>query len=151
MKKLHFTFIVLAAVIIIGCSPNKNAIAQAEIYKGEIMKAEKDFEKLVADKGVAEGFYHYADANATIKRERDTLITGRDNIRKYYSQPNYKNVSVKWTPDYIEVSKAGDLAYTYGKYEWHSTDASGKEQVSKGVFHTVWKRQPDGSWKYVWD
>jgi ketosteroid isomerase-like protein len=21
----------------------------------------------------------------------------------------------------------------------------------QGVFHTVWKRQPDGTWKYVWD
>lgn len=149
MKKLYFTFIVLA-VIILGCRSNKNATVQNE-YKGQIKKAEKDFEKLVAEKGVAEGFYQFADANATIKRERDTLITGKDNIRKYYSKPNYKNVSVQWTPDYIEVSKAGDLAYTYGKYEWHSTDASGKEHVSKGVFHTVWKRQHDGTWKYVWD
>lgn len=149
MKKLYFTFIV--SVIIVGCSCNKNTVALTEKYKGEIRKAEKDFEKLVADKGIAEGFYQYADAKATIKRERDTLITGSDNIRKYYSKPNYKNVSVKWTPDFIEVSKAGDLAYTYGKYEWRSTDASGKEHVSKGVFHTVWKRQQDGSWKYVWD
>ena len=21
----------------------------------------------------------------------------------------------------------------------------------KGIFHTVWKRQSDNSWKYVWD
>jgi ketosteroid isomerase-like protein len=58
---------------------------------------------------------------------------------------------VKWSPDFIDVSKEGDMAYTYGKYVWQSPDSTGKMNVSNGIFHTVWKRQVDGSWKYVWD
>jgi ketosteroid isomerase-like protein len=43
------------------------------------------------------------------------------------------------------------MAYTYGKYLWKVKDTTGKIQEFKGVFHTVWKRQSDGSWKYGWD
>jgi len=43
------------------------------------------------------------------------------------------------------------MGYTYGKYIWSSTDPAGKPITFNGIFHTVWKKQPDGSWKYVWD
>jgi hypothetical protein len=43
------------------------------------------------------------------------------------------------------------MAYTYGKYVW--TVRNGEDTVisKQGVFHTVRKKQKDGSWKYVWD
>ena len=41
--------------------------------------------------------------------------------------------------------------HSYGKYIWTSKDASGKEEISKGIFHTVWKKQKDGSWKNAID
>ncbi|MBK7030961.1 MAG: hypothetical protein IPH45_17925 [Bacteroidales bacterium] len=43
------------------------------------------------------------------------------------------------------------MAYTYGKYTWKINNGNGDTTVYKGVFHTVWKKQGDGSWKYVWD
>lgn len=119
--------------------------------KTEITNAEKAFNELVKSKGIAEGFYQFAANDAVIKRENDTLIKGRDNIRKYYSNPKLKNASVVWTPDFVDVSKDGTMGYTYGKYVWTIKDSTGKAADYKGVFHTVWKKQPDGSWKYVWD
>lgn len=140
----------ITALALLSCSEKKEDI-NPETYKNEVAKAEKDFEKMVAEEGIAEGFYHYAAENAVIKREQDTLIIGKSNIREYYSAARYKTATVSWTPDFIEVSEKGDLAYTYGKYTWATKDSSGKPATSKGVFHTVWKRQADGSWKYVWD
>ena len=115
------------------------------------MKAEKDFEKMAAEKGIAEAFWYYAAPDAVIKRQNDTLIKGKDNIKKYYSTDFYKRASVKWTPDFIDISEEGDMAYTYGKYIWHSSDSAGSVNEFAGIFHTVWKKQPDGDWKYVWD
>jgi ketosteroid isomerase-like protein len=115
------------------------------------VQAEKDFEKMAAEKGIAEAFYFFADSNAIIKRQHDTLIKGRENIRNYYSADYYKTASVSWSPDFIEVAENGDLGYTFGKYLWQSKDSTGKTNDFRGVFHTVWKRQGDGSWKYVWD
>jgi ketosteroid isomerase-like protein len=49
------------------------------------------------------------------------------------------------------VSACGDLGYTWGSYTFTATDSLGATHRSEGIFHTVWKRQPDGSWKFVWD
>lgn len=122
-----------------------------DVIKTSVMKAEKDFEKMAAEKGIAEAFWYYAAPDAVIKRQNDTLIKGREEIKKYYSTDFYKRASVKWTPDFIDISEEGDMAYTYGKYLWHSSDSAGSVNEFAGIFHTVWKKQPDGSWKYVWD
>ena len=124
---------------------------QGDKTKKEIAKAEKEFEKMAAEKGIAEAFYFFADSNATIKRQNDTLIHGKENIRSYYSADFFKSASVTWSPDFIDVAQSGDFGYTFGKYTWQSKDSSGKVSEFKGVFHTVWKKQKDGSWKYVWD
>jgi len=145
-------FIKLSILLLVlnGCSP-KSEKKNLAYVKLQIVKAEKDFEKLVAEKGLAEGFSQFADSNAVIKREHDTLIIGKINIKNYYSNPKYQGTSVTWTPDAITVSDGGDMASSYGKYIWTSKDSTGKVQISKGIFHTVWKKQKDGSWKYIWD
>lgn len=148
MKKVFKLLIFI--LILNSCSP-KSETKNAAYVKLQIVKTEKDFEKLVAEKGLAEGFYQFADSNAVIKREHDTLIIGKNNIKNYYSNPKYQNKTVTWSPDAVTVSNAGDMASSYGKYVWTSKDSSGKAQTSKGIFHTVWKKQKDGSWKYIWD
>lgn len=144
---IHF---LVAIFLLSSCSP-KSEKKNSTYVKLEIVKAEKDFEKMVTQKGLAEGFYQFADSSAVIKRENDTLIFGKNNIRNYYLNPKYKNVSVTWTPYAITVSSSGDMASSYGKYVWITKDESGNEEVLKGIFHTVWKKQKDGSWKYIWD
>jgi ketosteroid isomerase-like protein len=150
MKAIH---LFLAAATILGmlsCSNQPAAVDTVKI-KADIEKAEKDFEKMAAEKGIAEAFWYFAADSAVIKRENDTLIIGKENIRNYYSAPFYKNAKVKWAPDFVAVSDHGDMAWTYGKYDWQSTDSAGKTASFNGIFHTVWKKQADGSWKYTWD
>ena len=146
--------IFLPLLILLSCSSPKSSNESKpnnENARQEIEKSEKDFEQMAADKGIAEAFYFFADSNATIKRQNDTLIHGKEGIKNYYSTPFYQKAAVKWSPDFVEASPDGDMGYTYGKYVWSSTDSMGKPITFNGVFHTVWKKQPDGSWKYVWD
>jgi len=56
-----------------------------------------------------------------------------------------------WKPEFVELSKSGDLGYTYVEYVFLKKDSSGNTIESKGIFHTVWKKQSDGKWKFVWD
>ncbi|HEX7903822.1 MAG TPA: DUF4440 domain-containing protein [Chitinophagaceae bacterium] len=141
----------VAGVILFYSCSDHHSPAQRDRDKAEVEKAEKDFASMAATKGIAEAFWFYADSNAVIKRKNDTLIRGKENIRQYYSADSYKTATVTWSPDFVDVSENGDMAYTYGKYTWQIKDSTGKSTNYKGVFHTVWKRQADGSWKYVWD
>jgi ketosteroid isomerase-like protein len=116
-----------------------------------IRKTEKQFETDLNASGAAVAFEKYAAPNAVIKRQNDSLIYGPKAIRLYYSNEIYKKAHATWSPDFVDISTDGTMAYTYGKYQWKMTNPSGEVHEFSGVFHTVWKKQPDGSWKYVWD
>ncbi len=141
-------FIIIPVIFLcIECSHSKSK----EEVKNEIFQTEKAFEKMASENGIASAFYYFADENAVIKRENDTLILGKENIKIYYEKKSINNATINWTPDFINVSDCGDLGYTYGKYTRKMKDKEGKIVEHKGIFHTVWKRQKDDKWKYVWD
>lgn len=143
----HHVLVLALIMLNISChsGPDK------EKTRKEIFQSEKAFEKMVSEKGMEEAFYYYADENAVIKRENDTIIKGKENIRKYYNRRNTGNVTLNWTPDFIEVADCGTLGYTYGKYVYKLRKETGDTVINKGIFHTIWKKQEDNSWKFVWD
>ena len=49
----------------------------------------------------------------------------------------------------VEVSRAGDLAYSPGIYEITVNDPEGNPVTTVGKWVSVWKKQADGSWKVV--
>lgn len=147
MRKIIFCSI----TIVLICCNKKTEAVNPEAHKAEVFKAEDDFKNLSQSKGIAAAFYAFADDNAVIKREKDSLIKGKENIKTYYSNPKFLKAGVTWKPDFVAVSDDGTLGYTYGKYVWTATDSLGNKKEFKGRFHTVWKKQKDGSWKYVWD
>jgi ketosteroid isomerase-like protein len=145
----RLTAIGILVIVLTGCAGKKEN--NTTDYRKEIEKTEADFKKYLAEKGVAESFHFFADSAAIIIRGNDSMIKGPDAIKNYYGRPAYKNATVNWSPDGITVSSSGDLAFSYGRYHWVFTDSTGKKTDYKGNYHTIWKKQADGSWKYVWD
>lgn len=117
-------------------------------WKKEIVDTELAFCKMAEKEGMDKAFLTFAAPDGVMLRG-DRLIKGIDSITTYIEGKTTQRLS--WKPDFVEVSTSGDLGYTYGMYTYKYTDSLGNAQTSKGVFHTVWKRQPDGSWKFVWD
>jgi hypothetical protein len=100
-------------------------------------------------KSIAQAFYEFADKNATINRGE--FIHGPEAILDFYKKAGLDSAQLQCAPNSVFVSESGDMAYTYGKYKMSLPDSSGHMITKAGIFHTVWKRQLDGSWKYVWD
>ncbi len=146
MKPGYLIIILLIQGIFSACQQKS-----PEALKAEIREAENNFMLELQTKGAAEAFYNYATDNAVILRGNDSIIKGKESIRNYYSQPIFENATAEWNPDFIEVSDDGSLAYSYGHYQWHFRDSTGNVKSWQGVYHTIWKKLPDGNWKYVWD
>jgi len=142
----RFTFILLSAYFIIACKPDTDKDIAA--YKEEIVKTEKEFEAAAKEEGLASAFSRFADSTGVISRGE--LVKGKDSIRLFYEKSR-SDVHLTWSPDFVDVAASGDLGYTYGHYLYEATDSTGKPIQSRGIFHTVWKRQKDGSWRFVWD
>ena len=143
------TIIFLVILIFSGCRMNENEIDTAEL-KNEIVKMEKEFAELVKTGGIKKAFLYYAAEDAVLNRN-NTLIRGKEEIKTYFENQTLSDIKLEWKPDFVDVAESGDIAYTYGKYNFSAKSETGEEVKSTGVFHTVWKKQDDGSWKYVWD
>lgn len=59
--------------------------------------------------------------------------------------------SLTWEPLQAEVSDAFDLGYTHGTFESRFPGPNGELSVTTGKYLTVWRKQPDGSWKVAAD
>lgn len=147
MKYLNVIMLIALLVATYSCDDSCNMVNQNKV---EIISVEKLFEEMVEEKGMAEAFYYFAGSNAVICRN-DSIIKGKDSIKAYLSKYANLDISLKWSPDVVDVSSSGDLAYSYGRYNYIVIDSLGNENVTTGIYHTIWKRQPNGEWKYVWD
>lgn len=146
-----FAIGVLFSVLILSACTNKTKLTMTEKYKAEVMKAEADFTQMAKEKGVSVAFLAFADEDAVLSRGK--LIKGKAEIKAYFEAQsvNYKDLKLDWKPDFVDVSESGDLAYTYGSYTSKVLTNDGSVSNGSGTFHTVWKRQSNGEWKFVWD
>jgi ketosteroid isomerase-like protein len=126
-----------------GGRANKKADAGAE--GAALLKAESEFSKSVGAKKTADAFLSYLAADARVYREDDFPAVGREAARTLLAQ---KPGRLTWQPAKAEVSRSGDLGYTYGAYELKAADGKSSEE---GNYLRIWKRQSDGKWKVVLD
>jgi len=62
-----------------------------------------------------------------------------------------EGTSVSWVPLGGGVSESGDLGYTWGRWSNVVYDENNKMIDTYGKYVTIWKKQPDGSWKIAVD
>ena len=122
----------------------KTAItADEKKWSDEFQAKPKDLEALIA---------HYSE-DADFVAPGAKLASGMTAIRKVYSDgltdPNF---NIKFAADKVDVSQAGDMATSRGRFEETYTDPDSQKKVKvSGDFLTVYKKQSDGSWKAVQD
>jgi ketosteroid isomerase-like protein len=149
--KTMFQFLI-ASLWLAACSgtPSNNSV-QISKAKEEILAAEAAFDAMARNKGVKEAFVSFAANDASLIRG-NLVIKGKVAIEEYMNRPSpYTNVKLTWKPDFVDVSVSGDLGYTWGHYTYTALDSLGQSFESEGIFRTVWKKQTDGTWRYVVD
>jgi hypothetical protein len=102
-----------------------------------IVATELAFARTAQEKGQWTAFRDYAAADALMFVPQP--VAARDWLRKRPDPP----AAVKWQPYAVWMSCDGSLAVSKGA--WQRPDGS------NGYFTTVWRRQNDGSYKWVLD
>lgn len=145
MKK-HLSLLILC----IAACTSPAGEEQRQQAEAEIRTAEAAFANMARTEGVPAAFLAYAAPDAVLLRG-DRLIEGKAAIADYFAAQSLDSVSLSWSPDKVVAAASGDLGYTYGRYRLEAIDSSGRAIRSEGIFHTVWQRQGDGAWRFVWD
>jgi ketosteroid isomerase-like protein len=111
-----------------------------------VVEAEHAFAQYSIDHGMKDAFLRFAAP--------DGVIVGRGgpvNAIETWAQRNPAPAGLlTWWPVYADVSRAGDMGWTTGPFEFREKPTDAKP-ADTGHFFTVWRRQPDGSWKFALD
>ena len=131
--------VLLAAGLALGAAaPDRSAEA-----KELVRKTEAAFARSMADRDHA-AFTSFLSEEAvffggkSVQRGRAAVAAA---WKRFFEKPE---APFSWRPEDVEVLDSGTLAMTRGPV----FDPAGKQV---GTFHSVWRREADGSWKIVLD
>lgn len=148
MKYVMAIFLVVA--FIAGCGQKKTA--DIEAIKADMIKTDRDFSQMSVDSGMHAAFASYMDSSAIIYRESSDPITGRADILDLYPSAEDQQGTLSWDPFFADAGTGDDIGYTLGRWSYTRPDSIGEPmEVGYGYYVTIWKKQQDGSWKYVFD
>jgi ketosteroid isomerase-like protein len=138
IKKGFFLLLVLSSCF--------HPVRDKKILERELIKTDEDFNLMSAEKGMKAAFLFYAADSVIMLRQGQLPLFGIAELRKHLESVPDKQIHLKWVPVTAEAS--GDLGYTFGKWELRIT---GKDTVEYGTYVTIWKKFPDGKWRFILD
>ncbi len=131
-------------LVLFSCASKEKGEEIFVDYKPAMIQADRDFSKLSEQKGMRYAMMHFIDGKGILLRPNTLPIVGGDAIN-FISQGNDSSYTMTWEPNGGSIAKSGELGYTYGVYSFKPNN---KDTVFYGTYVTIWKRQPDGTWKF---
>jgi ketosteroid isomerase-like protein len=116
------------------------AVASTPADVAEVVAAERAFAGDARAEGANAAFLHYSAPDGIV------FQPGPTNARAALARQPIPSIKIDWWPAYAGIAASGDLGFTTGPY------AIGEgEKQHHGWYFTIWKRQADGSWRWVLD
>lgn len=111
-----------------------------------IVAAERGFAAMARTRGIDSAFYlNIADDGVLF---RPGPVNGKTWLARNMS-PRGAELLV-WDPRWADVAASGELGYTTGPYEFRARGET-DSVVARGSFITVWRKQRDGTWRFLID
>jgi ketosteroid isomerase-like protein len=141
-KILAITLVALFLIVTVNSLAQKESARMTN--RRALVQAEHDFAKAAATKGTREAFLEFLADDGIV------FHPGPVNGKKSWQERPARKGLLSWEPVFADVSRAGDLGYTTGPWEFRPNSPDDKP-VAFGQYFTIWKKQSDSSWKAVLD
>jgi ketosteroid isomerase-like protein len=109
----------------------------APIDPAPVVAAERAFAVDGLELGVQASFFKHSAPEGIVFAPEPILA------KAAFGQPRPKGRALVWWPLWAGIARSGDLGFTTGPFT-----SDGKPG---GYYFTVWAKQPDGSWKWLFD
>ncbi|QRM29450.1 DUF4440 domain-containing protein [Microvirga sp. VF16] len=111
----------------------------------QLIEVDLAFNAMAQREGTGKAFIAFAADAPVLIRPGSMPLLGRSAFVEAFSQVTGSALS--WEPLTAEIAASQDLGYTFGRYRIRE----GGETKAHGVYVSIWKKQADGSWKFVLD
>jgi ketosteroid isomerase-like protein len=105
-----------------------------------VVAAEREFAGYAATHGWVAAFKKYAAADGIVLRPEP--INAKESLATQPDEP--ADTSLKWWPVWAGIAKSGDLGFTTGPF-------TVGDDKGFGHYFTVWAKQNDGTWRWIFD
>jgi ketosteroid isomerase-like protein len=122
--------------------------AQAQSALLDMVKTEQAFSKMAEEKNARDAFVEFIADDGLLFRPG--AVNGKKWMQEHPVPASDKNPLLAWQPAFAGMSVSGDMGFTTGPWEFKA-DRSDEKPSGYGDFVTVWKKQADGTWKFVVD
>lgn len=137
-----FTAISFSILVYASCTPKPDKLPPSTI---PLLEADRAFSLMSEQKGLRTAYMEYIDSNGVLLRPASLPIVGADAV-DFISQSNDTSFIMTWDPKAATIGAAEDLGYTYGVFSFKNKS---EDSVYYGTYVTIWKKQPDGKWKFI--
>ena len=141
---------ILLLSLFVICFYAAPAVAQNKSQGNDLesmVGTERAFSRLSEAQGTREAFAAFIAEDGILFRPGPVL--GKKWMQEHPLPASPTRSVLSWQPLFADVSRAGDLGYTTGPWLFRK-DLNGIP-TAFGNFMTVWKKQADGSWRFVLD
>src|SRR5688572_32583805 len=126
-------FSVLPGLLLLICGATGLAQKRMDTAPGlrSLVEAERAFSRTSVAKGIRDSFLLYLADDGILFRPHP--VNGKKWMGEQPSRPGV----LTWQPIYADISRAGDLGYTTGPWEFRQRGADDK-LVGQGNYITIW-------------
>lgn len=148
----------LVAHVDVGLTSAKVAVPgnmspQADPFSGSgaaFAKADREFSQMAGASGAARSFGAFAASDAMTLPGNFEIVVGPAAIEARMAESPAAVAKWEWHPVYSEGAASGDLGFTVGEAVITPPGAT-PDKAFHSKYLTVWRRQPDGSLRYIVD
>ena len=139
---------ILFTIGLAGCQPTAGSSEEAV---GALKAADMGLQKALVDKNLGQIVSYYAP-DAVLLPTAEPMVEGKAAIKEEWGHilaiPNFSNAAQLRG---AQVSRSGDLGYTWGTYRSKMMGEDGNPVEEPGKWVTIWKRGDGGEWRVVMD
>lgn len=115
----------------------------------DMLAVDTAFAAMAQDKGAPAAFAAYAAEDVRMFPDGGDSYTGRTAmIGRFAGWP--EGATLEWFPQGGMAAAGGDFGYTWGRYVFTAHAPEG-DTVDHGKYVSIWRKEADGSWKFVAD
>lgn len=136
--------IIIGLIIFSSCTHSQKEDLSMQASK-EIMDADIAMSNLATKDGFYKALLAYAEDSVIIPREgRLPMMSKAEANANWAEKPVIKELT--WKPIKARASSSGDMGFSFGYATYQ-----GKDTITYTNYCTIWHKQKDGSWKFVYD
>ena len=138
---MKYILVIVICLVVHVCAQGQSALQ-------DMVKTEQAFSKMAEEQNTRDAFLAFIADDGLLFRPG--AVNGKKWMLEHPAPPTDKKPLLAWQPSFAGMSASGDMGFTTGPWEFKA-DVKDEKPSGYGHFITVWKKQADGTWKFVVD